>query len=316
MNTQRRRGTFSRSEAARIALLGQGVFAAGVIVAVAVFLLWPSDGGAELTESAFERRLGSIDEQARERLTEDLIAQASEAPESGDGFEPDIIGIAERLALVGRIEQPEPLEPATVTPPDAVETPEDAPPEESTPDDEAPAQKPQSRYLGLVTAGSSAWGLLAVGESQGMIRVGAKRTFDAIAVSKGSADGGKLVVEVVEATEETAVVLENGIRFELEKAARSDAAFSVASAESPEEAAAANTRTMTQAGVNARTMAKGGTPSLPPRPRAEDFRNADGELDRDAYRQALREYSQAARNSIRGNQLRPAGGGRDGSGRN
>ena len=127
-----------------------------------------------------------------------------------------------------------------------------------------------------MTAGRKVWALIGVADVQGLVAEGAVRTFNA--------NGESIKIELREARPDSAVIIENDIERELDKAPREAVVATASSTDGP------SGRGTGQSG-NTQNRENTSEARQAARPTREQFTTPDGNFDRDAYTQAMQQYA-------------------------
>lgn len=256
--------SMSRREATRVAIFSQAIAVLLVAATVAAFMLWPSSrtGTAKAVETSAwaqaQSRAG--DRRAAERAKDAVTEQDAAAPT-------DPATLAELLEQVGHIKRAE-----AVAESDAAS--EDDPGKEDVATTEAPPLGGGlASFLGVVEAGEQRWGLFRLGASQGLIRVGGERGFR----PHGEPGETPVALKVLSVEPDHAMVIEGGVERRLEKAVRTGGAFSVAAAQTGVPTEPKPEKQLDKSANRSATL-----------PRVEDFRQADGTINREEFAKAMR----------------------------
>lgn len=257
---------------------------------------------------------------AQDEIVERATAKAAElAPADDEGgkspetvgesaWEVDYEGMIERLKAVGGVEPPEPK-------PDPKPDPKPTDGEQGNEPVPDPEPDIEVFYLGMIDEGTRQIALVRVGEVQRFMPVGSRRSFlipdDAYVnagIERPQGDEEATVLVEVTSIETGEIGLKLGDEATtVERQVSEGVAVASAGTQQPPRARENTPRqpqprqTASEQTVSNSEVAARRAELIKQRPQREDFTNASGETDIDAYRTALREWSDELRSLNRQN---------------
>ncbi|MEM7623909.1 MAG: hypothetical protein AAF235_11990 [Planctomycetota bacterium] len=275
-------------------------------------------GDAEIVNTEDQIRERALEKAEGLRPDEDADADAADRDPAFElAWQSDYEGMIERLKTAGKVEPPEPdLKPEAVTEPDDGENTEaDDPPPPSKPDIEV-------FYLGMIDEGTQRVALVRVGASQRFMRIGTRRSFlipDEAFESSGAErpepdEDATVTIEVTSIEPEEIGVNVGDESRTVQRQLGEGVAVATSGGESPtprarqpqsgqarSSAPASRQQEQEREREQDSDIAARRAELIKQRPQRTDFTSASGETDIDAYRSALRDWSDKLRDLNRQN---------------